>query len=469
MTKTIDWLQPALRYGEQWLDYQVKASELPGCVLAVAHQGKVVAERAYGVADLVTGAPMTASHRFRVASHSKTFTTAAILKLREQNKLGLDDAAGRWVKGLSPAIAALRISQLLSHSAGLVRDGADAPHWLDRDDFFSASALRAELARPLTLAANARFKYSNVGFGLLGLIIEAITTEPYGDWIMRQIVKPSGLTHTTPDLPGTAKAPLAMGHTGRLPVGRHPATLAQKPTNAMAAATGFTSTARDLTRFFASLDPRAPKSVLSAESRREMTRRHWSVPHSKEPRWYGLGTMHGNVDGHGCYGHSGGFPGFITRTAHVPDWNVTISLLTNAIDGQANPWVDGLIGILHRFSESGPPAPKVAKWAGRWWSIWASFDLVPMGDKVVIADPAALTPFVNAGEIEVSSATKGRISLAEGYGHHGERVVRTLDKTSAAKRLQLGGNHLVPEEVLMKEIRTRADKHRAARRTTSRA
>ena len=469
MTKAIDWLQPAIRYGEQWLDYQIRASELPGCVLAVAHQGKVVAERAYGVADLLTGAPMTPRHRFRVASHSKTFTAAAILKLCEQNKLRLDDKVGRWVKRLPPAIAAARISQLLSHSAGLLRDGANAPHWLDRDDFFSARELRAELARPLPLAPNARFKYSNIGFGLLGLVIEAATAEPYGDWIMREIVKPSGLSQTTPDPPDTAKVPIAVGHGGRLPAGRYSTAFAPRPTNALAPATGFTSTARDLARFFASLDPWSPRSVLSVESRREMTRRHWSVPHSKEPRGYGLGTMQGSVDGHGWHGHSGGFPGFITRTAHVPDWNVTISLLTNAIDGQANPWVDGLIGIMHRFSENGPPGRKIANWAGRWWSVWAAFDLVPMGGKVVVADPAALTPFINASEIDVTSATQGRISLAEGYGHHGERVVRTLDKTGAARRLQLGGNDLVPEEILVKEITTRADKQRSMRRIASRA
>lgn len=469
MTRTIDWLQPAIRYGEQWLDYQIRASELPGAVLAVAHKGKVIAERAFGVADLATGAPMTASHRFRVASHSKTFTAAAILKLREKNKLRLDDEAGRWVKGLPPAVAAVRISQLLGHGAGLLRDGADAPHWLDQDAFFSVGELRSELARPLAIAPNARFKYSNIGFGLAGLIIEAAAGEPYGAWIMREIVKPSGLSQTTPDLPGTAKVPMAVGYSGRLPAGRQRATLAPQPTHALASATGFTSTASDLARFFASLDPTAAKSVLSVESRREMTRRQWSVPHSSVPRWYGLGTMHGRIDGHDSYGHSGGFPGFITRTAHVPDWNVTISLLTNAIDGPAGPWVDGLLGIMHRFSVEGPPRANIAKWSGRWWSIWTPVDLVPMGSKVLIAYPAAPAPLADAGEIEVISATKGRISLAEGYGHHGERAVRTLDKKGAAKRLQLGSSRLVPEAVLVKEIEARADGPRPARRSASRA
>src|SRR5579859_5108227 len=119
------WLDAALDYIPQWLDYQMRQSEQPGCVIAVAKQGEVLLDRAFGRADLSTGEALTPRHRFRVASHSKSFTAAGIMKLREAGKLKLDDAVGLHVDGLHPAVAAATIAQLLSHTAGLVRDGAD--------------------------------------------------------------------------------------------------------------------------------------------------------------------------------------------------------------------------------------------------------------------------------------------------------------------------------------------------------
>ena len=91
------WLQNALDYNESWLEFQMRQTKQPGCVFAVAYKGRVVFEKAYGSSDINTGERMTPRHRFRVASHSKTFTAAAILKLRELGKLNLDDPVGRYI------------------------------------------------------------------------------------------------------------------------------------------------------------------------------------------------------------------------------------------------------------------------------------------------------------------------------------------------------------------------------------
>src|SRR5262249_39713854 len=112
------WLAAALDYIPQWLEYQMRLSDQPRCVIAVAQRGRVVFERALGRADLAAGTALTPRHRFRVASHSKSFTAAAIMKLREQGKLKLDDRAGRMVRDLHPAIARVTLAQLLSHTAG---------------------------------------------------------------------------------------------------------------------------------------------------------------------------------------------------------------------------------------------------------------------------------------------------------------------------------------------------------------
>ena len=107
------WLQPAIGYISSWIEFQLRASQRPGCIVAIAYRGKVVAEYAFGHANLATGEKLTPRHRFRIASHSKSFTAAGIMKLRENRKLRLDDPVGQYVKGLHRQVAETTIAQIL--------------------------------------------------------------------------------------------------------------------------------------------------------------------------------------------------------------------------------------------------------------------------------------------------------------------------------------------------------------------
>src|SRR5271156_5483334 len=452
-----NWLAPALDYIPQWLEYQMRESEQPGCVIAVVHDGKVVLDRAFGHADLVSQVPLTPRHRFRVASHSKTFSAAGILKLREERKLFLDDRVGKYIEGLHPAIAEATIAQLLSHSAGIARDGADSGQWRDARPFLEEAELRADLAAAPAIDANTRFKYSNHGFGLVGLVIEAVTGAPYRDWIRRAIIEPAGLEETEPDMPLAASAPAAHGHSSKLPLGRRVVIPGDNSTNALAAATGFVSTARDLARFFAQLDPAATESVLSAASRREMIRSQWRYPHTNVDRYYGLGVSSGKTAEWDWFGHNGGFQGFISRTAVLTDRGLAASLVTNGVDGPAGPWLDGVIHILACFAKHGAPSDKVREWTGRWWSLWGAVDLVPMGETVVVATPSLPNPFTEASEISVSDKDNGRFTAAAGTARYGEsvRLIRKADGTVG--EAWFGGTCFVPEAEAAAELKARYD------------
>ena len=187
-----------------------------------------------------------------------------------------------------------------------------------------------------------------------------------------------------------------------------------------------------------------------------MTRRHWGVPDDAAGRHYGLGIIGGTLEGHGWFGHSGAFPGFISRTSTVPDWGVTVSIVTNSIDGLANPWVDGVLGIFHRFATHGPADAAVSDWSGRWWTIWGAVDLVPMGRTVLIAAPGQMQPFADAGELAVESATAARISRSNGVGSHGEPAARTPGPDGTAPVLTLGGTELLTEQALLHELAAKA-------------
>lgn len=456
------WLGAALDYAPKWIAHQMRISELPGCAVAVAHRGQVVLEAAFGHADLARGIALSPRHRHRVASHSKSFTAAGIMKLRERGKLTLDDRAGRYVRDLHPAVAATTVSQLLSHSAGLARDGADAGQWQHRRSFLATRELKAELAEPPAIDPNTRFKYSNHGYGLLGLIIEVLAGESYGAWIKREIVDAAGLTETLPDAPAPRRVPLARGHTGKLPLGERLVIPGETSTNALASATGFVSTASDLARFFAQLSPGARGSVLSPASRREMSRRQWRNPHASIEGYYGLGLTTGALGTWEWFGHSGRFPGYISRTATVPAQGITISIITNATDGSADLWVDGVMHILRRFAADGAPPRRLEAWSGRWWSHWGPLDAVPTGKKVIIANPGLLNPFMETIEIEVIGRERGRIIEANGFANYGEPAALIGGKSGRARALQLGGVRFLPEAALAREVSQRFGQGRRA-------
>jgi D-alanyl-D-alanine carboxypeptidase len=447
------WLASALGYIPQWLGYQLQHVEQPGCAVAIAQRGEVLLDAAFGTADLATGEKLTARHRFRVASHSKTFAAAGIMKLRERGRLRLDDPAGMHVSGLHPQIAAATVGQLLAHSAGVVRDGEDSGQFMDRRPYRSAEEIRADLARPPTLEAGVRFKYSNHGYALLGLVIEAITGEDYRSWIGREIIAAAGLEETSPDMPAEGLPLFARGHSVKLPLGRRLVVPGDNPTNALAAAAGVVSTARDLALFYGKLQADAQQSFLSSASRREMVRAHWPDSESSLGRSYGLGIISGKVGGWDWFGHSGSFQGFITRTCVFPQHSLSVSVLTNAVDGPAHLWLDGIAQILKIFSErGGKPGERTKAWAGRWWSLWGPIDLVPVGETVLVATPALPNPLLDAAEIEVVADSEGRVVRGSGFQSIGESVRCVRAPDGSAAELWIGGTKLLPEPAFVDEL-----------------
>ncbi|MEZ4649479.1 MAG: serine hydrolase domain-containing protein [Candidatus Eisenbacteria bacterium] len=452
------WMTAALDYIPEWLEFQMRFHEQPGCSAALVHKGKLVWKAAYGHANAGRGVPLTTRHRFRVASHSKTFTSAGFLKLREQGKVRLDDPVSQYLSGLHRSVGEATIGQLLSHSAGIVRDGFDSGQWADRRPFLSERELLADLEGGTTLPPSSRFKYSNHGDGLAGLVLEAITGESYGTWIQREIVDAAGLGETYPDTPLPKGVPMASGHSTKVVLGHRRIVPGDNPTHALAPATGFVSTATDLATFFAHLAPNARRSILSPASRREMVRRQWTSEHSRVERHYGYGTISGRMGDWNWFGHSGGFQGFITNTAVIPAQDLSLSILTNAADGMSGAWLEGAVHVLRAFHEHGAPTRRAASWGGRWWSLWGATDFIPMGSKVYVGHPSLPNPLMDAGVIEPTGRDTGRIALDNGFANHGEMVRRVRNAKGNVAEFWYAGGKLVSERRLAREMETRYKK-----------
>ncbi len=447
-----DYVTAALDYVDRWLGMQLRASQRPGCVIAVVKDGGLVLERAYGLADLESGEPLTPRHRMRVASHSKSITAAGILKLREAGKVRLDDPVGDYVEGLDRDIARATLGQILSHSAGLARDGVDSGQFNGFRPFLTTEELLAELRSPPAIEANTRFKYSNHGYGLLGLVIEAITGQPYARWIQDTVIDAAGLVET--DIDGLSKAalPMARGYSGRLLLGERVPFPAGYTTHAIAPAGGLVSTAKELALFFAQLAPEHPSSLLSRASRREMTRSHWQDGTSDQESCYGLGTMVGRVQGWQSFGHAGTIQGFTSRTYVVPAEKLAVAVITNASDGWATLWADRALHILRHFQEKGGPSQSTEGWSGRWWSTWGAVDLVATGERVYAVNPALSAPFSGATEIEVTGPDRGRIATCDGYGSYGEPIRRVRDAAGEVAEIWFAGSRLLPERAAARHL-----------------
>lgn len=451
------WLAPALDYLQDWLSLQVERFRQPGCAVAIAHGNDLLGEWAFGHADLRSGQRMTPRHRFRIASHSKSFTAAAVLLLREQGQVGLDDAIGRYVPGLHPDVARVRVSELLSHAGGITRDGDDAGQFQDRRPFLSREELLADLKRPQPLEPGVQLKYSNHGYGLLGLMIEQVTGSEYSDWMMRNVVRAAGLRETVPDMPLLPRsARLASGHTTEFPFGQRMVVPGDNVCDAIAPAGGFVATAADTARFFAQLDPACEQSILTPASRRALIQRRWRDEVSTVEQWYGLGTMMSGPGAKEWFGHTGGLQGFVSRTSRFTATGLTVTVLCNALDGLSWLWCDGIHSILSTFQHYGPPSKRVAPWRSRWWVMGGITDLVPAGDKVLQVFPVLNPPFDAATtEFEVTGRDRAAIVRTSAYNSPGQGVRLVRDARGRGKELWVGGTRWLPKAALVAEVRKR--------------
>lgn len=280
--------------------------------LAVIDDGRHTAQLASGAARLEPRQPLTAEARFRVGSITKSFVAVVALQLVGQQRLRLDDTVDRWLPGLVPDGRAITLRMLLNHTSGLFDFTSDetylAEFLADPTRHRSPHDLVAVANRhPPTFAPGAGWSYSNTGYVLAGLIIEAATGHDL-EWAVRhRIIKPLGLTRTAfPTRPEVAGyhahgyAPPSLTGAGYIDVTR------MSP-SAVWAAGAMISSAADLRSFYEAL----MRGRLLAPA--ELTQMLTTVPVT--PGFdYGLGIFAERYPCGTVWGHQGGILGYVTWT-----------------------------------------------------------------------------------------------------------------------------------------------------------
>jgi CubicO group peptidase (beta-lactamase class C family) len=289
------YLGHAISYFDDWFECQKLYDRLtPGYSVAVSYKGEIIYSKGFGFANKENSEPVTTSHLFRIASHSKTFTATAIMQLMEAGKLSIHDPAAKYLTFLKdnpdPRMREITIQQMLSHSSGIIRDGTDARFWRLENHFPSKEEIREVcVSQPLIIENNTRFKYSNYAYGLLGWIIEEISGLSYEDYMQRHILEPLGLAYTGARY-NAGSGPYVTGYTYFVPDdGRQVPVCPAIDTNGLAGATGFYSNPESLCRFYSAVMPGSGK-LLSDNLKKEMLRRQWPVPGGEEnERYYAMG------------------------------------------------------------------------------------------------------------------------------------------------------------------------------------
>jgi CubicO group peptidase (beta-lactamase class C family) len=303
-----------------------------GTVL-IARRGKPVFVHSYGEASIELGVPNRRETRFSIASITKTFTAVAIMRLRAAGKLGLDDRLCQHFDDCPAAWQPVTLRQLLSHTSG-IPNFTSLPDWderIGRIPDTPRGLLRHVRDMPLQFEPGNRFRYSNTGYLLLGLVIEKHSGMPYGRYLAQEFFTPLGMTasglmdyHSI--IPNRATGYYWKANAFSLP-------LSEYPGHAHAAG-GMYSTVDDLLRWANALDS---GRLLPAAALREM-----EVPGQGN---YGLGFELGTIGTHRHVGHAGSIPGFSNYLARFPDDGLTVVVLSNSDPASANRVMRSLAAI----------------------------------------------------------------------------------------------------------------------------
>ncbi|MFE5613769.1 serine hydrolase domain-containing protein [Streptomyces sp. NPDC056524] len=302
-------------------DVRVQAG-IPGIVAGVWMPGKGCYVHATGVADKVTGRPMTTYGSVRIGSETKTFTVTALLKLVDEGRIGLDDPISRYVDGV-PNGDNITLRHLAEMRSGLFPYTSDPGFIQDLEShptrqFAPHEVLAYGYRHNNTFAPGAQFEYCNSNLVLLGLVIEKVTGRRLADVIDSRVLRPAGLRETLFPHAAEFPEPHPRGYTDQTPDGSVADSTDWNPSWAWAAG-AMISDLHDL-RHWAKVV--ATGELLSPETQAERLR---TLPTGFPGTSYGLGIFETN----GWIGHNGSIPGYETVTVYLPAQKATMVLMLN--------------------------------------------------------------------------------------------------------------------------------------------
>jgi D-alanyl-D-alanine carboxypeptidase len=294
----------------------------PGVSVAVSRGGKVIVSRGYGKANLESNTRATPNTVYKIASLGKQFIATEILLLEQDGKLKTDDLLSKYLTDLPDAWKAIRIKHLLSHTAGLAREeeGWELFKNVPLLDIIKTSYRTKMVGKP-----GEKWAYSNLGYFILGHVIEKVSGQNWDDFATKRIFEPSGLKRTSSAQYWPIVSDKAMGYDTDNGVFENALTyFTIRPSG------GFSSTALDLVKWGETL---TGATVLNETSKAKMFAPMKLTSGKAVP--YGMGWEIEDVRGHLRVAHDGGGQGFNSHMSRYVQDDLTIVVLCNYIGAPA--------------------------------------------------------------------------------------------------------------------------------------
>jgi CubicO group peptidase (beta-lactamase class C family) len=350
---------------------------MPGAAMGIVIDGGLAWSRTFGVTDTGTKTPVTEESVFRIASMTKSFTALAILKLRDEGKLSLDEPVSKYV----PELAGLRyptsdspvltIRHLMTHSEGFPEDNP----WGDRQLAQPQSTMSAWMKQniPFSTVPGTEYEYSNYGFAILGQIVERVSKQPYDEYVSANILAPLQLRDTTFQLEKISNERRARGYRWEDGQWKEEPVL---PHGTFGAMGGLWTSLHDLSRYVAyhmsAWPPRdAPESgpVKRASMREQQQGWRWQraratratlenpLQLSVAAYGYGLRISQTCRFGH-VVSHGGGLPGFGSLMMWLPEYGVGLVAMGNVTYAS---WGGLFNDALDALAKTGALQPRVVQ------------------------------------------------------------------------------------------------------------
>ena len=340
-------LEAAMPEVDQIFRKYVSDRKIPGMLWGVVIDGRLAHVESAGVRERTSNSRITASTVFRIASMTKSFTALAILKLRDEGKLSLEDPVAKWLPEFARMelptrdTPPLRIRQLMSHSAGFPEDNPWGDQQLSATDAQLTERLRIGI--PFSTPPGTRYEYSNYAFALLGRAVTKASGVPYERYVRSEILSKLKMDSTTFEFSEAPAAERAVGY--RLQPDGTYLEEAPLPHGAFGAMGGLLTTAADLGKYVAfhlsAWPPRddAESGPVRRASVREMAHL-WTPANLTVQRSRGALTASEAGYGFGLRiatdcrfdlvaSHGGGLPGFGSYMSWLPDYGVGMFAMAN--------------------------------------------------------------------------------------------------------------------------------------------
>ena len=314
---------------------------VPGVSAAVMRDGKMVLERGWGLADIEKNAAASAATTYPVASVTKQFTAALLLKQVDRGRLVLNDPIGKHIAGLTPETGAVTIEQLLNHTSGLPSSVSTPER---RHEKVSVETLLSWAVRQNPVNPGTKWEYSNAGYTVLGVLVERLYGKPFAAALRDEIAAPLGLTTLT-----MCVEPVAGEATGYYLAGTKPSTPPGLHYSQSLGPGGICSNAGDLVRWTHALHT---GRVLSDASYQAMTTPRGAA--ASVPYGFGL-SLRPAVWGQKRIAHDGqSFTGHTSDVQWYPEQKLAVALLTNA-----GPRPAGMTEVVRQIVVNAAPEKKM--------------------------------------------------------------------------------------------------------------